>query len=314
MDFKHFDVDANLRETTTHGDALFPIAVYLQKVNETLQGFVIPHWHEEFQFILQQYGTTIYQVNDKQYTVPLGYGLFINSRQLHSARALNGNSRYICVDINPAAVSGAANSLVQQKYIQPLMRSNQAEAILLEPSVAWHKQVMDSILSLISEYERPSYGYELRVKSALFMAFNYLIINQDHKLDAIPNRLPALKNRMTLMTKYIEQHYTEDITLRDLSLCANVSEGECCRCFKKMTNLSPIAYLLQFRIAKSIALLVSTEMSILDVALKCGFTSNSYFTMRFRKIMGCTPLEYRNGHLEMSRVEQASTKVFFPIE
>lgn len=56
---------------------------------------------------------------------------------------------------------------------------------------------------------------------------------------------------------------------------------------------TPFSYLNQYRIERSCELLVNTDLSISDIALRAGFNSFSYYSKRFRKIMHCTPSEYR---------------------
>jgi AraC-like DNA-binding protein len=53
-------------------------------------------------------------------------------------------------------------------------------------------------------------------------------------------------------------------------------------------------YLTEYRIGKSAELLISSSLNVTEIAEQCGFGGASYFTETFRKIMGCTPTEYRS--------------------
>lgn len=93
---------------------------------------------------------------------------------------------------------------------------------------------------------------------------------------------------------YIEKHYAEPITLDNLSKHLGINKSYFCTVFKKVTKQSFCTYTNKIRVEKSKYLLTRTNDSILDIALATGFSSSSYFNTTFKKMVGKTPLEYRN--------------------
>ena len=85
----------------------------------------------------------------------------------------------------------------------------------------------------------------------------------------------------------------EDILTADVAKIANVSEGECYRCFKSMILESPNQYLLKYRISRAMDLLNATDLSVTEVAMRCGFNDASHFIQYFKKRTKMTPAEYR---------------------
>lgn len=70
-----------------------------------------------------------------------------------------------------------------------------------------------------------------------------------------PNRTFLRKQeRMRIMLTYIHENYMNHILLQDIANQANVSVGECCRCFKGMIIQSPNQYLMQYRISRAMEL------------------------------------------------------------
>ncbi|MGD9125897.1 MAG: AraC family transcriptional regulator [Planctomycetia bacterium] len=67
---------------------------------------------------------------------------------------------------------------------------------------------------------------------------------------------------------------------------------------KRLTNLSPNEYLNVKRLEKSKQLLLDTDLSVLQIALKCGFGSSQYFATVFRRQEGITPRDFRKEHVE----------------
>lgn len=95
---------------------------------------------------------------------------------------------------------------------------------------------------------------------------------------------------------YIEKHYAEAITLDSIANYLGINKSYFCTIFKKVTKQSFCNYTNAIRVDKSKHLLISTDLSILDIALATGFSSSSYFNTVFKKVTGITPLEYRHTH------------------
>lgn len=99
--------------------------------------------------------------------------------------------------------------------------------------------------------------------------------------------------RIKTMISYIQEHFKENLELRDIAQSASISERECLRCFKKSLGIPPIQYLLKYRVTAAAALLKETGLSVTEVGNRTGFDSPTYFTMIFKRFMGCTPTHYR---------------------
>lgn len=67
------------------------------------------------------------------------------------------------------------------------------------------------------------------------------------------------------------------------------------RVFKEQTRQTPFEYLTNYRISRAMELLESSDMSITEIAGKCGFAQTGYFSVKFSEIAGCTPSAYRKG-------------------
>ena len=142
-------------------------------------------------------------------------------------------------------------------------------------------------------------GYELRTRELLMKIWLYILeqtkdirfqtSNSQHTKISLDER------RTKEALQYIENHYTEALTLDDIANSIHLSRSECCRCIKRCMNMTPFEYLLQFRIQKAAQLLSNSKktLSIAELASAVGFNSCSYFNKLFRKYMGCTPSQYK---------------------
>ena len=102
------------------------------------------------------------------------------------------------------------------------------------------------------------------------------------------------KNKIKIVLKYIRENYQSLITLETLAQLAGLSTNYFSYYFKNMTGLSPIDYLISYRIEKASNKLLSTDESITKIAFDSGFTDLSYFIKVFKSHTGLTPNKYRN--------------------
>ncbi|MED0871610.1 bifunctional transcriptional activator/DNA repair enzyme AdaA [Bacillus mobilis] len=92
---------------------------------------------------------------------------------------------------------------------------------------------------------------------------------------------------------YIEKHFDELLTLDILAEMCHGSPFHLQRTFKKTTGISPIEYILQFRIVKAAEQLLQTNQSIKEISTAVGIENPEYFATLFKKKTGFTPTEYR---------------------
>jgi AraC-like DNA-binding protein len=104
-------------------------------------------------------------------------------------------------------------------------------------------------------------------------------------------------DRINNVTRYLVEHFSENISLEKVSDIAHMSPTAFCRYFKKCTNRTFIEFLNEIRISYSCKIIMNGEMKISEISLICGFQSLTLFNRQFRKIMKMSPMEYRNLHL-----------------
>ena len=95
---------------------------------------------------------------------------------------------------------------------------------------------------------------------------------------------------------FIHAHYAEKLELERIAQAANIGGRECQRCFRRCIQISPVQYLIRYRLMQSAALLAGGRgLGIAEISTRCGFDSPSNFSKTFRRYFGCTPKEYRNA-------------------
>lgn len=93
---------------------------------------------------------------------------------------------------------------------------------------------------------------------------------------------------------YIKEHYKKDITLNDLANISRLDKKYFVKKFKIKTGLTPIQFLIQYRISQSCNLLHS-PLSLTEIALNCGFNTVGNYLRRFKDFLGIPPTQYRQN-------------------
>lgn len=111
-----------------------------------------------------------------------------------------------------------------------------------------------------------------------------------------PPRLGSLNPRLRRMiTEFIDQNLTENITLDDLAGLARLSSYHFSRVFKADLGVAPHSYVLSRRIKKAECLLKTSRLPLKSIAAECGFTDQSHLNRVFRKFLGVTPKNFRDS-------------------
>lgn len=136
-------------------------------------------------------------------------------------------------------------------------------------------------------------GRELLLMGALYEVFHHLtqrapqavILENAHSGAKVELLKPALE--------YIENNYASHISLDALARLTGLSPKYFCRCFRAIVHRSPIEYLNHYRIECASFLLTTTEMSVAEVAQRCGYNDSSFFIKQFKRYKSTTPYQYR---------------------
>lgn len=108
-----------------------------------------------------------------------------------------------------------------------------------------------------------------------------------------------LDTRIFRAVTYIEEHYSEELSVEDLAKVAHMSVSRFFPLFRASLHLSPIEYINHYRINRAIILLMSGERySIEEISEATGFQSSAYFRRVFKKITGQSPRTYRAAGIQ----------------
>lgn len=148
--------------------------------------------------------------------------------------------------------------------------------------------------SMLDEYTRHEPGFEELIRAWTLELLVY-IFRKLHAAEDLSSSPPALKTDVFhSVFSYIQQNYTEPISLEKLAMLAFLSPKYFSRQFKTLTGLTVTEYTQKLRISHACRMLAETNLPIAQIAAETGYSDMKYFTRIFRRIMGMSPGEYRH--------------------
>ena len=145
--------------------------------------------------------------------------------------------------------------------------------------------------SIIRELHQKSSGY--REICTNLLETLVLLILRNTKSEFTVASSDRTSRECRFIEQYLDEHFSEDISLDTLSRLTYMNKYYIVHAFKKYKGVSPINYLINIRISEAKHLLQTTNYSVSKIAQSIGFSSQSYFSQVFRKELEMTPLQYR---------------------
>lgn len=279
------------KENTKHGEQMFPLKKYIT-VLDNLHPPVFAHWHDEAEFTLVTEGSGIYQIQLDSYEVTAGDLLFIPPAVLHSITAQPDNHlRTETYVFHMHFLGMHAADVCAVHYLTPIASAKLLPPVYFGAQHPLQDKLRQIFLSLNTIYRAKEIGYELLLKADLLKLIAVLL-PYCTEASAQPKLHTEHTAKLKIVLEYIEQHYTEELSIAQLSALCYFSEYYFMRFFKKYVGMSCLDYMKNLRLEKAAELLAAGELSTLEVSLSVGFHNLSYFYREFKKKYGTTPKKF----------------------
>ncbi len=284
------------KELQPHGSLEFPCAGYSSHHTDKQEDIIPWHWHEEIEMVYIENGQMKIKIPSKTFVLKRGDCIVINANILHYAVAAP-ECKLRSLVFSPALITGKDDFAFSKKYMRPLLSCHSFSGHFIsresnENVARWFNYAFEALAS-------DCYGFEFIVRENLSRICLFLHREFEPQIDTQNVPLNQDNLRIRKMLAYIHKNFADNLSLADISKEADVSERECLRCFQKTIRLSPIQYLLKYRVMQGAEMLLKNPASsISEIAALCGFDSQSNFAKMFKRFYKCTPREYRNSNTE----------------
>jgi len=155
---------------------------------------------------------------------------------------------------------------------------------------------IDMMLKIIAE----DHGEELGNAVADILIYSAIRTDQDTQRLSIPTRIGVRHPKLSRVIQMMEQNIEEPISPAILARDVGMSTRQLERLFRRYLSRSPKRYYMELRLQKARNLLMQTDMTVINVALACGFASPSHFSKCYRSHYNTTP--YRERGTQSARL------------
>lgn len=273
------------KEVKRHGSSDFPLEKY-EIISNLSKQFATNHWHDETEIIYVTKGCIDITINKKKFIGKTGDIFIVNGGEMHEIYGTETPLEYTALVFDFDMLSFRRDDFSQQKYIEPVLNGS--------ITFSNHIQSSQKAYSLIKyagdiNTSKPE-CYTLLTKAILLEFFSLMIEENQFSV----TQTQSLHNELLKsIIKYLDENYTDKLSLYQTANHFNMSRKYFCRFFKNNFNKTFVEYLNDIRIEHSVDMLSHSNMSVTEIAISCGFYNMSYFSLTFKKKIGCTPSQYR---------------------
>lgn len=285
------NIDRVYKELQPHGTLDFPCGAYAEKYSDKPEQAIPWHWHEELEISYVKAGNIKLQIPSKTYFLEKGDCFVINSNILHYAVAAPCCELQTLV-FHSALITGGQDSVFATKYILPLITQTTFDGYLLKAGD--NRKETAYFIDAFEALACDAPGFEFTVRENLSRICYDLYLQFEQEIPVKEAGLSWDNLRIRKMLDYIHSHFSDAVELGDIAKAADIGERECLRCFRRTIQLSPIQYLLKYRIMQGADMLLKNPSAgVSEIAACCGFDSPSHFSKLFKRFYNCSPREYR---------------------
>lgn len=256
------------------------------------------HFHSQLEIGYCYWGSGELAIEDNFYPFSAGNVSFIPRNVPHSTCSDNGllsKWEYLFVDIEEIMKLLYPNN---QLYVTSFTSQISSDAFCLHEKN--YPKIGQLVVEIMNEMRNGAHYYRESVKGlllALFVEISRLNITEEVGLMPHIDKSNAISTALT----YISINYMKEIKILELARMCHMSETHFRRMFQYIMHMKPLDYINTVRIRMSCILLRSTTNSILNIAIKSGFPTITTYNRNFNKIIGMTPLKWRNNSTNTER-------------
>ncbi len=290
--YPHIITDDSLMETIRHVSIDYPFHFYYENMELFDFNCIDWHWHTELEFVFIESGTITIWVGDQEFALSESDAIFINTKMLHKFYSPRAASipNFLCM---PSFIA-PEDSLIYKKYVLPVINSNIPYLIFRESNPA-NAAILSDFHKIIQLHKNEE-NNELLVSSLIQHLWLSIINSIDfNSIKEKQNTSASSLSRLQIMMQFIHEHHAEEITLEDIADQAGISKSGALNLFNKYLHLTPVNYLIAYRLKIASLELSGTEKKISTISTECGFNSVDYFCRTFKKHYNMTPGEYRKS-------------------
>jgi AraC family transcriptional regulator len=220
------------------------------------------------------------------YTQPKAGDVSIIPANIRQGACWNQSHRYIMLSLDPDGLARRSPDLAELNWGE-----------LLPHSVKPDPLIHGIGLALKNEFELNRLGGHLYVDSLISTLFIHLFQHySEQTCSLLPDSYERTKGlsprNLQRVVKYIHHNLAQDLSLVELAAVVHLSPSYFASQFKQSTGLAPHQYVIQTRVVRAKQLLLTSKLTIAEIAHSLGFAHQSHLNFHFKRAFGVTPKKF----------------------
>lgn len=281
------------RETAPPNLAKFGFEFFAQqKVNEGIT--TTAHIHPAIEFIYITDGNYVIGIDNEQIEASPGDLILFHANVIHTiCHVGKGIGKYFVLKVHPAQLFRFFLGSDNNECVIPFLHKREGDRSKFPDSML-PAEVKDILNKMMAEYNSAD-KFFIAIERAYFAAFlialSRTLLSTDKQTESSHDINEKSVSLIYETVIYINENYAFDITPADCAERIHLSYSYFAKLFRAVMGKTFKEYLTSVRLAKAHNLLLSSDISVTEVALSCGYSNLSYFISEYRHVYGSTPKE-----------------------
>ncbi|MGP0586034.1 helix-turn-helix domain-containing protein [Paenibacillus timonensis] len=245
-----------------------------------------PHFHAEIEFIYVKSGAIRIGVNEESRMLRQGDMVVCSSNDIHYFDSRGLESEIMILICKPEWITLSKSWPLDFRFTSPYIPAN-------TPGLERVQKILEE---LIREKNERQPGYPLLLKAGIARLYGSL----QRYVDTYPmdrsskEKYESRRARMQQILSYIEDHYREELNVAVMAERFSMEPSHFSRSFKAAIGMNFKTYLNTVRVLSAEHQLLTSDLSIMEIALECGFSSIRTFNRVFKELRGNIPSSLRH--------------------
>lgn len=279
-------------EKRIHSNREVPYSVYTCDMPKFYPNVPI-HWHNEYEIDYVIDGVGEFVCGDAHFVAHKGDVILSLPNMIHAAYPEEGKSlHYKAFVFNANMLGQTENDRSYNDCIRPISQNSLLPVLHYSKDFEEYDKVKTLVEEIIASSVKNDSFEDLLLKSNLYKLF--YIISQDKYVTKESSDDISYAELIRPSLEYMSNNFDQNINIETLAILCSVSTSYFMSSFKKAVGFSAIEYLNHLRIKHACSMLSETDADISEIAGSCGYNNLSNFNRQFKRIVGCSPRDYRH--------------------
>lgn len=248
------------------------------------------------QIMLVTAGQVEAYADSKSYLLNPGDIFILRPHEINSTRSTSLDTRYINLSFKMDLFALPPTHFFQKEFVAPMQEGMLIPPLLVRPG----DEPYDALLHTLRRLDINKEGSSAYTAELFSIAVDLCTTLLPYCTTVTPKKTSrkVSEDAIYACLNYIQEHFSEKITLQELASFVHLQPNYLCALFKERTGRTIFEHITRLRINSAAKLLRSTSLPVNQIAEQCGFSSISFFNRKFTHWHKCSPTEYRKQFKE----------------